>query len=603
MAINENVKIKVDTVVDDKGIGQLTNSINQLDKSVSKTKQSFSGLEKESKKVKTPEGLSNLKGLNAISSGIGGLTSGLGGLTSGLGGLTSGLGGLTSGLGGMTAGLGGMTAGLGAAAVAAGVLSVKLFDTIKVGADFKVLHDSFQGTAEQLEEMRKASAGNLNDATLIEYANSMRLLGQNTDTTTKLLDIAERRGDEVGVTFDKANDALKSFIITGAARGLVDLGINVAKVEEEMTKLSGKTSEQISSLSEMEQQQLRANAVLSLFGDSMENIRTKSPGLEDMMQSLSVQYDNFKHYVGLAVVENTNFLKSLDGLPAIGQSWGDILGRMIANTLNLAQVIGEVALAIGDPAKLTALWTKYTSEQTKVEFAFHSTKSAPIKNPTKGKTTSANTVKQQEEMLNDLQRKQKALNDLLALESTFTEQDRGQLHYLSWLEKVRDLKKEIAAYMLPIDILNVHDIQPATVEQEQSSITADTTFIPGEKKKTTQQLRDELLASFAAAGSSLSNILNTLNVGTETAFAKAVSYVEDIASIFQNIVSFLNSVNSVSSLISSLTGILSPTPAPLINNINPAPVVNNFFKVDLNTMQVVKDGLPKYMDYKNSIRV
>ena len=589
MAINENVKIKVDTVVDDKGIGQLTNSINQLDKSVSKTKQSFSGLEKESKKVKTPEGLlSNLKGLNAISSGIGGLTSGLGGLTSGLGVLTSGLGG--------------MTAGLGAAAVAAGVLSVKLFDTIKVGADFKVLHDSFQGTAEQLEEMRKASAGNLNDATLIEYANSMRLLGQNTDTTTKLLDIAERIGDEVGVTFDKANDALKTFIITGAGRGLVDLAINEATVEEEMTKLSGKTSEQISLLSEMEQQQLRANAVLSLFGDSMKNIRTKAPGLEDIMQSLSVQYDNFKHYVGLAVVENTNFLKSLDGLPAIGQSWGDILGRMIANTLNLAQVIGEVALAIGDPAKLTALWTKYTSEQTKVEFAFHSTKTKkPPKKPPK--TTSANTVKQQEEMLNDLQRKQKALNDLLALESTFTEQDRGQLHYLSWLEKVRDLKKEIAAYMLPIDILNVHDIQPATVEQEQSSITADTTFIPGEKKKTTQQLRDELLASFAAAGSSLSNILNTLNVGTETAFAKAVSYVEDIASIFQNIVSFLNSVNSVSSLISSLTGILSPTPAPLINNINPAPVVNNFFKVDLNTMQVVKDGLPKYMDYKNSIRV
>ena len=212
MAINENVKIKVDTVVDDKGIGQLTNSINQLDKSVSKTKQSFSGLEKESKKVKTPEGLlSNLKGLNAISSGIGGLTSGLGGLTSGLGGLTSGLGVLTSGLGGMTA-------GLGAAAVAAGVLSVKLFEMIKVGADFKVLHDSFKGTAEQLKEMRKASAGNLNDATLIEYANSMRLLGQNTDTTTKLLDIAERRGDEVGVTFDKANDALKTFIITGEGR-------------------------------------------------------------------------------------------------------------------------------------------------------------------------------------------------------------------------------------------------------------------------------------------------------------------------------------------------------------------------------------------------
>ena len=151
----------------------------------------------------------------------------------------------------------------------------KLYDIASAGAGFQTLYEGFvrlSGGVDMAEKninaLRQAAAGNLDDEALIQYANEMRSLGFSIDTTTKLIDIAERRGDELGVTFETAQSALQKFIVTGAGRGLVELGINVEEVKKAIQDYTGATEEQFNQLDELTQQEVRATVVTKLYGQS-----------------------------------------------------------------------------------------------------------------------------------------------------------------------------------------------------------------------------------------------------------------------------------------------------------------------------------------------
>lgn len=147
---------------------------------------------------------------------------------------------------------------------------------------------------------------------------------------------------------------------------------------------------------------------------------------------------------------------------------------------------------------------------------------------------------------------------------------------------------------------------------------------PSEEPMTFVEFRDEFLSLFSESFSSLKNILSELNIGTNTAFSIMVQKALDIAGIFQDIVNFLNTVSQgvqlVKTFLSFIPGVGSIVgggaaaagvaglisnggKTPSLNSFQRTPVVNNFFKVDLNTLEIVKQGYPQYQDYKNSIRV
>lgn len=194
-----------------------------------------------------------------------------------------------------------------------------LWTSFKGAADLSVYKEKFNSLAggveeatKQLELLRVASTGNLNDSELVKYSNKMRLLGFTSAETTQLLDIVERKADDVGVSFEEGNSALQKFILTGSGRSLKELGINVNEVKrvvDTLTKATGKTTDELEG---EEQEAIRLKAVLQLYGDTLDNIKNKQKDVGDSANSLSTDWDNLKDTIGEGIVTFYNWLKAAD---------------------------------------------------------------------------------------------------------------------------------------------------------------------------------------------------------------------------------------------------------------------------------------------------
>jgi DNA-binding transcriptional MerR regulator len=220
----------------------------------------------------------------------------------------------------------------------------KLYDIASAGAGFQTLYEGFvrlSGGVDMAEKninaLRQAAAGNLDDESLIQYANEMRSLGFSIDTTTKLIDIAERRGDELGVTFDTAQSALQKFIVTGAGRGLVELGINVEEVKKAIQDYTGATEEQFNQLDELTQQEVRATVVTKLYGQSLDEIARKTKGNDDKVASLSSAYNNLWKLLEVGVASafvtvtgevDTNTGSLAKNIEKVTE-WGQTIGNLV----------------------------------------------------------------------------------------------------------------------------------------------------------------------------------------------------------------------------------------------------------------------------------
>ena len=222
----------------------------------------------------------------------------------------------------------------------------KLYDIASAGAGFQTLYEGFvrlSGGVDMAEKninaLRQAAAGNLDDESLIQYANEMRSLGFSIDTTTKLIDIAERRGDELGVTFDTAQSALQKFIVTGAGRGLVELGINVEEVKKAIQDYTGATEEQFNQLDELTQQEVRATVVTKLYGQSLDEIAKKTKGNDDKVASLSSAYNNLWKLLEVGVAS----------------AFVGLTGDIDTNTGSLSKNMEKVIMW----GEKVATWTKY----------------------------------------------------------------------------------------------------------------------------------------------------------------------------------------------------------------------------------------------------
>ena len=220
----------------------------------------------------------------------------------------------------------------------------KLYDIASAGAGFQTLYEGFvrlSGGVDMAEKninaLRQAAAGNLDDEALIQYANEMRSLGFSIDTTTKLIDIAERRGDELGVTFDTAQSALQKFIVTGAGRGLVELGINVEEVKKAIQDYTGATEEQFNQLDELTQQEVRATVVTKLYGQTLDEIARKTKGNDDKVASLSSAYNNLWKLLEVGVANafvtvtgevDTNTGSLAKNIEKVTE-WGQTIGNLV----------------------------------------------------------------------------------------------------------------------------------------------------------------------------------------------------------------------------------------------------------------------------------
>jgi len=184
-------------------------------------------------------------------------------------------------------------------------LGKELYNLAQVGADFDIAYSGFEkltGGADKAKEaldlLRKASAGNMDDKSLVEFANKMLLLGFNTKETAQFIDVAERKLDLLGGNLGEATNQLSKYLATGKGRGLYALGIDINKINDLILKQTGLRKNEIDDLSSEGQELLRTRAFLELYGDSVSNINEKQKDSADVIKSAQTSYENLKIKAG-----------------------------------------------------------------------------------------------------------------------------------------------------------------------------------------------------------------------------------------------------------------------------------------------------------------
>lgn len=157
---------------------------------------------------------------------------------------------------------------------------------------FEEMSGGITQATDNLNLLSSAAAGSLDEKQLIEFTNKMMALGYSIDDTAKIMDISETASDNLGISIESANDALLKFIQSGRGRGLYQYGIDVNEVNKKMREMSGLTEKQIKDLDSEVQERLRSQAVLSLYGRSLDDIKNKEKDNADQIESLKVSLKN-----------------------------------------------------------------------------------------------------------------------------------------------------------------------------------------------------------------------------------------------------------------------------------------------------------------------
>lgn len=223
------------------------------------------------------------------------------------------------------------------------------------GTEFGVLKENFvelegsiEGAEKKLNLLYKASSGNLNDQELMQYANMMKLIGINSDDTVRLLDFVERQSDKVNITFAQGESALQSYILTGAGKGLKTIGVNIADVEKEIEKMTGATIEQVKQLSLEDQQLVRTQALLRLYGGALDQVEQKTKDNADRLVSFQKEIETSRLKVGLFI--GNGLLKMVDALGMTDEKATGLIGTVteLGSGLGaLLPVAASVKLAFG----------------------------------------------------------------------------------------------------------------------------------------------------------------------------------------------------------------------------------------------------------------
>ena len=181
-------------------------------------------------------------------------------------------------------------------------LGKEIFNMSQAGAEFNTIRDGFYNLAggidkakKELALFRKAASFNLNDKELMSFANNMYTIGVNGQQTAQILDLIEDSGDRVGLSFNKASEVIGNFLQSGDSEGLSKLKLDVSAVSNEIEKLTGALGKNIDQLTDAEKQQINTQAILNLYGKSIDEISNKQLDSSDNVILLQTTLENLQN--------------------------------------------------------------------------------------------------------------------------------------------------------------------------------------------------------------------------------------------------------------------------------------------------------------------
>jgi len=236
-----------------------------------------------------------------------------------------------------------------------GAMALKGAEVAEMRKYFDEMNGGIENASGKFEGLKQASNFKLSDEEILRFSNRMDDLGYSTVETTQLMDLAERKSDELGITIQESAMKFTTFIETGRSRGLYSIGVSFSDVSAKIKEMTGLTSTQLKAMDASDQQTIRKNAVLALYGKSLDEISSKEKTTEATLVSIGVAFENAKIKVGEFVSGGIAKLAEIFGLTSekmatIITITGLVIGSIMAITaavIGLTIAFGALDIATG----------------------------------------------------------------------------------------------------------------------------------------------------------------------------------------------------------------------------------------------------------------
>lgn len=245
-----------------------------------------------------------------------------------------------------------------------------------LSASLTVLRANFQGTQQDIELFRQATAGTVSDANLIKLSNQATDLGIGLDKQALLFSLAEDAADKYGGSVEE-NFSKVVMATEGNIRGLKSLGIQkevynktvsdlVKSMGGEVEMLQDVNGEQEINIKKLDpaiQKQIRLEAVLKLTGVTLDSVKKKTQDQKDKLEAMSVKVEEAKTKFGELVMKGvepliTNFLKLGDVGNIVVGGFTSMLGAAVPLMGTFAQMnlaFPKLLTSLGSIASITGI--------------------------------------------------------------------------------------------------------------------------------------------------------------------------------------------------------------------------------------------------------
>lgn len=237
----------------------------------------------------------------------------------------------------------------------------------KQGAELQVARQAFdkysggvENARRNLELLRIASSGNLDDTRVMHLANRFLALGYNINQVAQIFSMAENAGDEFGVSMEEGIEKILRFTETGKGRGFEKFGVDISNVNKKTIELAGGSKELYEALDLEGQQLLRTKALLDAHGESLDKIITKQKGLDDKLASNESGFSNLSATIGNAGLKV--FGSQLDGVSVALDKMQNKTDKAGYSLSDYFQVVGKYTTVAGlismfkSAADVTSYW-------------------------------------------------------------------------------------------------------------------------------------------------------------------------------------------------------------------------------------------------------
>lgn len=257
--------------------------------------------------------------------------------------------------------------------LAKGIANVTI-ESIKNGATLKVLRENYKGTTEDLELLKKATAGTLTEEQLIPIFNkATEQMKLTTNETARLLAYSEDLADKGIGTLTENFGSLTTAILTGG-RGLRTLGIDQKQFKEDLkntaTQLGINTGliqdgneEDSISIEKLDAKTQRVLILKTLFDGgyipSLENVISKEQDSADKLEAVQVKLKEAKTEAGLFILNGIEPL--VDSFLGFGKAGNVVTGTIAgisSGVFSLIPLVGSLRMAfmgLGSTAVLSSI--------------------------------------------------------------------------------------------------------------------------------------------------------------------------------------------------------------------------------------------------------